>query len=139
MPVQPYLFFDGRCEEAIEFYKRALGAEVEMLMRVKENPEPPPSGLHPPGSEDKIMHASLHIGGTLVMASDGRCLGNPSFRGFALALTVASEAEADRVFAALSEGGEVKMPLGKTFFSPRFGMVADRFGVDWMVNVEGKR
>lgn len=136
MQVQSYLFFDGRCEEAIEFYQRALGAEVEMLMRFKECPEPPPAGTFPPGTEDKVMHASLRIGDTNVLVSDSQCTGNPSFQGFGLALTVPSEAEADRVFAALADGGQVQMPLGKTFFSPRFGMVADRFGVTWMILVE---
>ncbi|HEY3909987.1 MAG TPA: VOC family protein [Stellaceae bacterium] len=136
MQVQSYLFFDGKCEEAIEFYRKAVGAEVEMLMRFKDCPEPPPAGTFPPGSENKVMHASLRIGDTNVLASDSQCAGQPSFHGFGLALSVASEADADRVFAALAEGGQVQMPLGKTFFSPRFGMVADRFGVTWMVLVE---
>ena len=136
MQVQSYLFFDGRCEEAIEFYRKALGAEVEMMMRFKDCPEPMPQGSVPPGSENKVMHASLRIGDAQVLASDGRCTGQPSLQGFALALTAKSEAEADRVFAALAEGGKVQMPLGKTFFSPRFGTLADRFGVSWMVLVE---
>lgn len=136
MLIQPYLFFEGRCEEAIEFYRRALGAKVEMVMRFKESPEPPPPGMVPPGTEDKVMHAAFRIGDTLVMASDGRCQGTPSFQGFSLSITAANESEADRLFAALAEGGQVQMPLGKTFFSPRFGMVADRFGVSWMVIVE---
>ena len=135
MQVQPYLFFDGRCEEAIEFYRRALRAEVTMLMRFKESPEPQPPGMIPPGSENKVMHASMRIGETTVNASDGECRGKPSFEGFSLSLEAANEAEADKLFAALSEGGQVQMPLGKTFFSPRFGMVADRFGVSWMVIV----
>jgi len=135
MRVEPYLFFNGRCEEAIEFYKKALGAEVLMLMRFKESPEPPPPGMIPPGSENKIMHASLCVGETTVMASDGRCEGQSNFQGFSLSLAVANERDADRVFAALSEGGQVQMPLAKTFWSPRFGMVADRFGVGWMVSV----
>ena len=133
MQVQPYLFFDGRCEEALEFYRSALGAEVEMLMRFKDSPEPPPPGMVPPGSENKVMHSSFRIGDATVMASDGRCTGQPSFQGFSLSLTVADEAEAERLFAALADGGQVQMPLSKTFFSPRFGMVADRFGVSWMV------
>lgn len=130
--IEPYLFFDGRCEEAIEFYRKALGAEVEMLMRFKENPEP---AMNPPGSGEKIMHASLLIGKARVMASDGNCAGKSSFQGFSLSLSVADAAQADRCFAALAEGGQVQMPLAKTFFSPRFGMVADRFGVSWMVIV----
>ncbi len=135
MQVQPYLFFDGRCEEAVEFYRSALGAEVEMLMRFKDSPEPPSPGMVPPGAENKVMHAALRIGDAMVLASDGRCLGQPSFQGFALSLTAANEAEANRLFASLAEGGQVQMPLAKTFFSPRFGMVADRFGMSWMVYV----
>ncbi len=135
MLVQPYLFFDGRCEEAVEFYRSALGAEVVMLMRYKDCPDPPPPGMVPPGGDNKVMHAALRVGDAMVLASDGRCSGQPSFQGFALSLTAANEAEANRLFAALVEGGQVQMPLAKTFFSPRFGMAADRFGVSWMVYV----
>jgi PhnB protein len=135
MQVQPYLFFDGRCEEAIEFYRKALGAEVIMLSRYKDSPEPPQPGVVPPGSENKVMHVTLRVGDATVMGSDGRCQGKPSFSGFSLSLTVADEADAERRFAALAEGGQVQMPLTKTFFSPRFGIVADRFGVSWMVLV----
>jgi PhnB protein len=134
MQIQPYLFFDGRCEEAIEFYRDAVGAEVTMLMRFKENPEAT-AGCMPPGAEDKVMHASLRIGDATVLASDGRCTGQPSFQGFALSLTASDADEAERIFAALGNGGQVQMPMAKTFFSPRFGMVADRFGVSWMVYV----
>jgi PhnB protein len=133
MQVQPYLFFDGRCEEALEFYKKALGIKVEMLMRIKDSPDPVPPGMWPPGSENKVMHAAFHLGNSLVMASDGMAKGNPEFKGFSLSLDAASEAEADRLFAALGQGGKVQMPLGKTFFSPRFGMLTDKFGVGWMV------
>jgi PhnB protein len=135
MQVQPYLFFDGRCEEALEFYRGKLGAQVEMLMRFKDTPEPPQPGMCPPGSENKVMHAAFRIGDTTVMASDGRCTGKPSFQGFSLSLTAPNEAEAERLFAGLGDGGQVQMPLAKTFFSPRFGMLADRFGVSWMVIV----
>src|SRR4029077_16336309 len=135
MRVETYLFFDGRCEEAIEFYKKTLGAETTMLMRFKDSPEPPQPGMIPPGSENKIMHVSFRIGDTTVMASDGRCTGQANFQGFSLSLTVANEAEADRKFAALADGGQVQMPLAKTFWSPRFGMLTDRFGVGWMVSV----
>lgn len=135
MQLQPYLFFDGRCEEAVEFYRNVLGAEVTMLMRFKDSPEPPQPGMVPPGAEDKVMHASFRLGDSTVMASDGRCQGQPSFQGFSLTLSVTSEAEAERLFAALGDGGQVQMPLTKTFFSQRFGMVADRFGVSWMVLV----
>ena len=136
MQVEPYLFFDGRCEEAIEFYRRALGAEVTMLMRWKDCPEQPKNkDMIPPGSENKVMHARLKIGQAAVMASDGRCTGKPSFQGFALSISAANAAEADRVFNALADGGQIQMPMGKTFFSPRFGMLEDRFGVGWMIAV----
>jgi PhnB protein len=132
--------FEGRCEEAIEFYRKALGAEVTMLMRYKDSPEPPKPGMVPPGCENKVMHASFNIGGSRMSASDGHCSGKANFQGVTLSLTVANPAEAARCFAALSEGGQVQMPLMKTFFSPSFGMLADRFGVAWMIYVapEGK-
>jgi len=133
--VQAYLFFNGRCEEAIEFYRKALGAEVDMLLRFKDSPEPHQPGMVPPGSENKVMHASFHVGDTQIRASDGRCTGKTNFDGFALSLTVSTEAEADRRFTALAEEGKVQMALTETFFSPRFGMVVDRFGVLWMVIV----
>lgn len=134
--VQPYLFFGGRCEEAIEFYRKALGAELVMMSRFKDAPEPQP-GL-PDCFEDKVMHASLRIGETLLMASDGRCEGPQTFEGFSLSITVPDEAEADHVFAALGEGGLVTMPLEKTFWAPKFGMLQDKFGVGWMVSVMHK-
>jgi PhnB protein len=133
MQIEPYLFFDGRAEEALEFYRTKLGAEVLMMMRFKESPEPTP-GQAPPG--DKVMHATFRLGETKVMVSDGNCAGRPSFQGFSLALNASDEAAAKRLFGALAEGGQVQMPLGKTFFSPAFGMVADRFGVSWMVVVQ---
>ena len=132
--VQPYLFFSGRCEEALAFYKAKLGATVDMMMRHSESPQPPPPGTLAPGFENKVMHATFHIGNTTLMASDG-CDEKGKFEGFRLALSVANEAEADRAFAGLAEGGQVQMPLTKTFWSPRFGMVTDRFGVGWMVSV----
>ena len=135
MHIEPYLFFDGRCEEAIEFYRRALGAEVLMLMRNKDSPEPAPPGVLPPGSDDKVMHAALRIGKSTVMASDGHCDGKPEFRGFALSIAADTVIEAERMFNALADGGKVQMPLAQTFWSPKFGMVADRFGVSWMVSV----
>ncbi|MFZ0827948.1 MAG: VOC family protein [Verrucomicrobiia bacterium] len=133
--VQAYLFFNGNCEEAVEFYRKALGAEVEFKMRYKESPEPPPPGMVPPGFENKIMHCSFRIGETTLMASDGCSPEKAGFEGFSLSLTVPNEAEADRAFAALAEGGQVRMPLAKTFWSPRFGMVADRFDLGWMISV----
>jgi PhnB protein len=131
MTIQPYLFFDGRCDEAIEFYRKTLGAEVQMLMRFKDSPDPTMSH----GNPNAVMHAQVRIGDTVVMASDGRCEGKTKFEGFALSITVATPADADRIFNALAEGGQVQMPLTQTFFSPRFGMAADRFGVSWMVLV----
>jgi len=132
--VQPYLFFEGRCEEAIEFYKGALGAKVEMMMRFRENPEPQP-GMCAPGSEDKIMHAAFHVGDSLVMASDGMAGGKPEFKGFSLSVNAKDAAHADKLFNALANGGKVTLPMARTFFSPRFGMVTDKFGVGWMVIV----
>jgi len=133
--IQPYLFFNGRCEEAIEFYKNALGAEVQMMMRYKESPEPPPPGMVPPGFENKIMHVSMRIGQTTVMASDGCSAEKPEFEGFSLSLAVSTPAEVDQYFNALAKGGKIEMPLAKTFWSPRFGMVTDKFGVGWMITV----
>ena len=135
MKVEPYLFFNGHCDEAVEFYKKALGAEVTMLMRFKDSPEPHPPGTVPPGAENNVMHTSFRIGDTTVMASDGCSTGQTSFQGITLSLAVANEAEAERKFTALADGGKVQMPLAKTFWSPRFGMVTDRFGVGWMVSV----
>ncbi len=133
MNVQPYLFFDGKCEEALEFYKSAIGAKVDVMMRYSEAPEKPPAGSMPAGSEKKIMHASFTIGDTQIMASDGHCAGKPSFQGFGLTLNAANDAEADRLFDAVGKGGQVLQPLTKTFFASRFGMVTDRFGIMWMV------
>ena len=132
MQVQPYLSFEGRCDEAIEFYKKAIGAKVDMLMRFKEAPD---KSMVSPGNADKVMHAALRAGDTQLLMSDGRCTGAANFRGIALALSVPTDADAERVFGALSEGGKVNMPLTKTFFSSRFGMLADKFGVGWMVLV----
>lgn len=133
MQVESYLFFEGRCDEAIAFYQKALGAEMKMLMRFNEGPEP---GMLAPGMEEKVMHASLRIGNANVMMSDGHCSGQPAFQGFALTLEVTDPAEAERFFNALTDGGKVVMPLTRTFYSPSFGMVSDRFGVLWMVIVQ---
>jgi PhnB protein len=135
MQIQPYLFFNGRCEEAIEFYRKALGATVEMMMRFKESPEPMPPDMLQPGFENKVMHATLRIGGAVLMASDGHGAGALDFKGFSLSIDAPDAAGADRMFNALAEGGTVTMPIGKTFWSPRFGMVTDRFGVGWMVTI----
>ena len=129
--LQPYLFFEGRCEEAARFYEGAVGAKVERLIRFKDSPDPSLCGSN---QENKIMHMNLRIGDHTIMASDGQCQGSQLFQGFALSLTVTGEAEADRRFNALAEGGHVLQPLMKTFFSPRFGMVTDRFGVSWMIH-----
>ena len=136
MNVEPYLFFDGRCEQALDFYKKALGAKVEAVIRYKENPEPK---YNPPNSDDKVMHALFRIGDTKIMASDGNCQGKPSFQGFSLTINAANAAEAEQRFNALAEGGQVQMPLNETFFAKSFGMVADRFGVGWMVMAGPKK
>ena len=130
MNVEAYLFFNGRTEEAIEFYKKAIGAKPEMVMRYGDSPD---KSQNPPGSDDKIMHSSFMVGDSRIMASDGECSGQASFQGFSLSITAESEAEADRVFSALSEGGQVQMPLSPTFFSPKFGMLVDKFGIGWMI------
>lgn len=135
MKVEAYLFFNGRCEEAIEFYKTALGAQVEMMLRFHDMPTPHEEGAIPPGMEDKIMHASLRIGDTLVMASDGNCADTARFDGFSLHIEAPSNEKADQLFHGLAENGTITMPLEKTFWSPYFGMVTDRFGVNWMVDV----
>ena len=135
MPLEPYLFFEGDCDEALDFYKKALGANVTMLMRYSESPTPPPPGKLPPGSGQKVMHAVVRIGDSTLLASDGLCSGKPGFGGFSLSLSVSGEAEAKRAFDALADGGQVRMPLSKTFFSPCFGMLTDRFGVGWMIGV----
>lgn len=143
MRVEPYLFFDGRCEEALDFYREKLGAEILMLMRFRDAPGdagPPPEGCEPPpaGSGDKVMHASFKLGETTVMASDGNSGGNPRFEGVSLSLSVADDATAERVFAALADGGRVQLPIAPSFFATRFGMVADRFGVAWMVVTDSR-
>jgi PhnB protein len=136
MDVQPYLFFNGKCEEALDFYKTAIGAKVDMVMRFSESPEKPPPGTMPPGSENKIMHAAFKVGDTQIMASDGHCAGTPSFQGFGLSLNAANDAEAEKLFGAVGKGGQVQQPLVKTFFASKFGMVTDKFGVMWMVIAE---
>ena len=135
MNAQPYLFFEGRAEEALAFYTKAFNTSVSALMRYSEAPDKPPPGMLPPGTDNKVMHASFKVGGTEVMLSDGMCSGKPSFSGFSLAVDTADEATARRIFDALADGGQVTMPLGKTFWSPLFGMVTDRYGVGWMVMV----
>lgn len=138
MQVQSYLNFDGRCEEALEFYKKSVGATVNCMMRFSESPEPCDPNMVPPGSEHKVMHASFTVGETELMASDCNSQGQPKFQGVSLALTASSVAESERLFAALGDGGQVQMPMTKTFFSPSFGMVADKFGVSWMVLARGE-
>jgi PhnB protein len=132
--IQPYLFFGGRCDEALEFYQKTVGAKVDMLMRYSQSPEPMPPGSIPAGFENKVMHSTFHIGGSTLMASDGDDE-DLKFSGFSLSLTVATEAEANQVFDALAEGGRVTLPISKTFWSPCFGMLKDRFGMGWMVSV----
>jgi PhnB protein len=132
MQVEPYLNFDGRCEEALQFYKNAVGAKVTMLMRFKDSPD---QSMISPGSENKVMHSAVQLGDSTVLMSDGRCTGKANFHGIALAISTKTEAEADKIFNGLADGGQVNMPMAKTFFSPKFGMLADKFGVGWMVLV----
>ncbi len=135
--IQPYLFFGGRCEAALEFYRTALGAQVDLLKRYQDNPECLPPGVLPPGWDSKVMHASFRIGDTGLHASDG-CGEGTAFGGFSLSLALPTVADVDRAFAALADGGQIGMPLAKTFWSERFGMVTDRFGLGWMVTVAAK-
>jgi len=130
MNVQPYLFFDGRCDEALDFYKTTLGATVDMLMHFKDAPD---QSIVTPESREKVMHCAFHVGDTQVLASDGHCAGKPTFQGFGLALSAKDNTEAERLFADLGNGGQVQMPMTETFFATRFGMVADKFGVGWMI------
>jgi PhnB protein len=133
MHVTPYLGFEGRCDEAIAFYKSAVGAEVNSLMRFKDMPggcpEGSPSSTHP----EKVMHSELKIGDSLVFLSDGHCTGSTKFEGISLTLAASSDAQAQKIFSALAVEGKVMMPLGKTFFASQFGMLTDRFGVAWIV------
>ena len=133
MYVEPYLFIDGRCEEALEFYKKAIGAEVTALIRFKDSPDP--TMVYGGADPNKILHAVFRVGETTIMTSDGRNQGKPSFQGFALSIAVKTEAETKKLFDALAQGGRVEMPLTKTFFNPSFGMVVDRFGIMWMILV----
>ncbi|SEO70296.1 PhnB protein [Rhodospirillales bacterium URHD0017] len=134
--VQPYIFFDGKCEEALEFYKGAIGAKVDMMMRFKEAPD---QSQMQPNTGEKVMRAAFHVGTTQVLASDGHCAGKPSFQGFGLALNAKNDAEAEKLFTAVGKGGQVLQPLTKTFFASKFGMVADKFGIMWMVLAEEKK
>ena len=132
MNIQPYLSFEGRAQEAIDFYKDAIGAKVDVVMHFKDAP-PEMQAQMSPDSKDKVMHAAFHIGDTQVMASDGQCTGKANFSGISLTLNAADDAEAEKLFGALGKGGQVTMPMSETFFAHRFGMVADKFGVGWMV------
>ena len=134
--VQPYIFFDGKCEEALEFYKGAIDAKVDMMMRFKEAPD---QSQMQPNTGEKVMHAAFHVGSTQVLASDGHCAGKPSFQGFGLALNAQNDAEAEKLFTAVGKGGQVLQPLTTTFFASKFGMVADKFGIMWMVIAEEKK
>lgn len=136
--LNPYLFFGGRCQEALDFYREAVGAKVGMVMRFSDSPDPVPEGMLAKGFEDKVMHSEFEVGGVNVLASDGCNEGDGGFHGFSLALTTPTEAEAHRAFDALAAGGKVGMPLQKVFWSPLYGMVTDRFGLQWMVMVPGE-
>ena len=133
MTLQPYLTFDGRCEEALEFYRKTLDARVETLMRFKDHPPAMAQCEGPPPPADKVMHACVRIGDSTFMASDGGCMGKAAFQGFSLAYSAKDDADARRRFEALADGGKVHMPLAPTFFASSFGIVADKFGVSWMV------
>ena len=135
MNVEPYLYFNGRCEEALNFYRDAIGADIVSLMRFSESPVPCSPEMVPPGSEHKVMHACIRVGDSTLMASDGMCTGEAKFAGVTLTLNAENDADAKRLFAALGDGGQVQMPMTATFFASSFGMVADRFGVSWMVLV----
>ena len=137
-PIQPYLMFGGRCQEALDFYAKAVGAQVDMIMLFKDSPDPTPPGMLPPGFENKIMHSAFRIGGNTIMASDGCTEESTSFSGFSLSYTVQTEADAHRIFNALADGGQVQMGLMETFWSPCFGMLTDRFGIGWMIMVPGE-
>ncbi|MGV3740757.1 MAG: VOC family protein [Burkholderiaceae bacterium] len=137
-PIQPYLMFGGRCQEALDFYARAVGAQVDMIMLFRDSPDPTPPGMLPPGFENKVMHSAFRIGGNTIMASDGCTEESTPFRGFSLSYTVQTEDDAHRIFNALAEGGQVQMALTKTFWSPCFGMLSDRFGIAWMIMVPGE-
>lgn len=134
--VLPYLNFDGRCDEAAAFYQQAVGAEIGMVMRFKDSPEPPQEGCVPPGSGEKVMHMSMTIAGSTILASDCHCAAQPKFEGFSLAMNLPTVAEVEKAFAALADGGQVCMPLEKTFWAVSFGVVTDRFGVTWMIMCE---
>jgi PhnB protein len=136
MPVKPYLFFNGQCEEAAAYYKEVFGAEVTFIMRFCDSPEPLPPGAVPPGSENKVMHMAMRVGGSEILASDGGCQTSARPEGFSLVYSVQSEHEAEKLFGLLGDGGRIEMPLGKTFFAPSFGIVSDRFGVSWMIIAE---
>ncbi|MBU6460522.1 MAG: VOC family protein [Proteobacteria bacterium] len=133
MQIQPYLFFAGRCEEAIGYYQKTLGAKVNFLMRFKESPDPIPPNKLPPGWEDKIMHGSLQVGHSTLLLSDGQNAGQPDFRGISLTLSVDSDEQAKLIFTRLAQNGQINMPLGATFFASSFGMLTDYMGVTWMI------
>ncbi len=138
MNVTPYLCYEGRCEEALQFYRERLDARIDALMRFSEAPQSPGASagcgeMPPTVTGDKVMHASFRIGDSMLMASDGRCTGAARFEGIALTIQARDDAHAEQLFAALAEGGQVQMPLEQTFFASRFGMLADRFGVGWMI------
>ena len=132
MDVQPYLSFEGRAQEALDFYKSAVGATVDVIMHFKDAP-PEVQAQMSPDSREKIMHAAFRLGDTQLFASDGRCTGKASFSGVSLTINAASNEEAEKLFGALGKGGQVTMPMSETFFAYRFGILADKFGVNWMI------
>ena len=133
MHVLPYLFFNGRCEEALAFYSKTIGAKAEGMMRFSQNPD---QSTTTPANKDKVMHAQFKLGDSMIFVSDGMATGKTNFDGFSLAIAADSEADAKQMFGALGEGGAVTVPLSETFFAKSFGMLKDRFGVSWMLIVQ---
>lgn len=133
MQVNPYLLYNGNCEEAFNYYVRALGGKVDMMARYQGSPA---ADHVPPEWASKVMHAQLSIDGEVLMAADAPPGAAKPPAGFAVSLQVEDPAKADRVFAALADGGEITMPIDKTFWARRFGMCVDRFGIPWMINCE---
>jgi PhnB protein len=136
MQIDPYLNFNGNCEEAFHFYEKALGGKIEMLL--KYNQAPAGGGPTPPGFENKVMHVRLSVGQQIIMASDAPPGHFSPMQGFNVSLMFDDKAQAERVFNALADKGKVMMPFAQTFWAEGFGMLTDRFGTPWMVNCPGK-
>ncbi len=133
MRLNPYLNFDGKCAEAFAFYARCLGGQNLAIQTFRESPMAEHVG---PEDQDRVVHARMNVGDTVLMGSDSPSNRSSEAKGFAVSLSVDSAEEAERVFHALAEGGEIHMPIGETFWAVRFGMLLDQFGIPWMVNYE---